>query len=896
MKITHLAALLALAGTTAAMAAPRETTTFTNINSNGLIGNVANAPVENWAVAGTDGGGAYNAQFLSVVGTLADGPATANWSQEQQILVTPPVGQAFIVSMFTGTTFTGTVSGANAAIPVGTITTAGNWTFAFHESFDDGNVTAGTAIGNAVDAIWNTVTFTLDDAAPAIPAVGSAGVTYTNVDSDGSVTVPATTLVWNNANPLPAIPGLLVRGAITGLRSDPALQISNPWSQWRIRVTPPNGAAAIIVAPGATSISTGLVNGRITLPLSVNPVGNWTFDFFEATGTTGSASASTLNVAGGPDAAWNQIGFELVDLTPSGVQPLAITNTGAWVSATNSISAAGAVAWFSFTAPATLTATGFLDLDTVGTSLTPANDTAMALYLATGAVVDSDLDDSTDLLSQLSYGAGNRFRSSNGLNFSGQDGTIVVASTTGISPGGNYFVAVTGGNASSFGTTGFNAVSGAANTGVVTLRGRSLDSGATIEAPPAIVIPLTEGGAWNTSSAVTIANAGIAWFTFTTPAGLTATGAVDVDFTGTSLSPVNDTDAAIYTTLGTIVDSDEDDGTDLLSQFSYGAGARSRTSNGANFLGQDGTSAGGVGNMTAATQYFIGVAGSNLATHTSIFNTTNAGANSGDITARVRVWNASAPTEPATPPATFIERGLVGRRSGETDSTFTFSSVPTDLNTIDWFRFRIISDALAAGPGWLDIDSEGTNPAANVIGGLEDTEIGVYRDSGLLVSSDDDDGSGWRSALSYGQTVPARAAINSAPQTGAVIRNGRDGPLVIGTYWAAVGTNNVVYNAAFFDVVPPTGRSTTNTLARVVNWRTNLAGQCGLSDIAGPGPAAGFDGELTADDIIFFINGFTANNLPVADITGPATPGVPDGELTADDIILFIGRFTAGCV
>jgi len=74
---------------------------------------------------------------------------------------------------------------------------------------------------------------------------------------------------------------------------------------------------------------------------------------------------------------------------------------------------------------------------------------------------------------------------------------------------------------------------------------------------------------------------------------------------------------------------------------------------------------------------------------------------------------------------------------------------------------------------------------------------------------------------------------------------------------------------------------------------------CGPSDIAGPGPVGGFDGELTADDIIFFITNFTSNDLAVADVASPGpTPG-GDGELTADDIILFINRFTqfstSGC-
>jgi hypothetical protein len=70
---------------------------------------------------------------------------------------------------------------------------------------------------------------------------------------------------------------------------------------------------------------------------------------------------------------------------------------------------------------------------------------------------------------------------------------------------------------------------------------------------------------------------------------------------------------------------------------------------------------------------------------------------------------------------------------------------------------------------------------------------------------------------------------------------------------------------------------------------------CGPSDIAGPGPVAGADGEVTADDIIFFISAFTGSNLTVADIAGPGPVVGADGELTADDIILFITRFTTGC-
>jgi len=87
----------------------------------------------------------------------------------------------------------------------------------------------------------------------------------------------------------------------------------------------------------------------------------------------------------------------------------------------------------------------------------------------------------------------------------------------------------------------------------------------------------------------------------------------------------------------------------------------------------------------------------------------------------------------------------------------------------------------------------------------------------------------------------------------------------------------------------------TNACGSVTSNEATLTVRAGASDIAGPGGSVGPDGELTADDIIRFINAFTSNNLSVADITGPATPGTPDGEFTADDIILFINRFTTAC-
>ncbi len=66
-------------------------------------------------------------------------------------------------------------------------------------------------------------------------------------------------------------------------------------------------------------------------------------------------------------------------------------------------------------------------------------------------------------------------------------------------------------------------------------------------------------------------------------------------------------------------------------------------------------------------------------------------------------------------------------------------------------------------------------------------------------------------------------------------------------------------------------------------------------DIASGGDPTRPDGELTADDILAFINAFFANNLAVADFSGPTEAGRADNELTADDIIRFVGRFFSNC-
>jgi hypothetical protein len=117
-------------------------------------------------------------------------------------------------------------------------------------------------------------------------------------------------------------------------------------------------------------------------------------------------------------------------------------------------------------------------------------------------------------------------------------------------------------------------------------------------------------------------------------------------------------------------------------------------------------------------------------------------------------------------------------------------SLPVTLNrSVDlaagetkWFRFSL-STAADAGLGtFLDLDTEGSAPT--------DTELGVYRLDGSLRVSDDDDGDGLRTQISFG--LGGRPAVGTG-----VAYNGRDGTLDVGVYFLAVNQFNAVYGGAF---------------------------------------------------------------------------------------------------
>jgi hypothetical protein len=584
-----------------------------------------------------------------------------------------------------------------------------------------------------------------------------------------------------------------------------------------------------------------------------------------------------------------------------GIAPAATVLTpiggGAWVSAAGSITStdgAGSVAWFAFDVP-TLDSTGSLDIDLLGTALSPVNDASLALYRPGGNFEDLDLNDGPGLLPALTYGWGGRFGSSAGVRFNGRDG--VTGGTIGI-PAGRYYAAVVGGTIApedvSNGWAMYPA-GGSPNTGDVTLRVRMYTSGSpTLERPAPTDLSVQSGASWASASA-SLQATDVAWFRFSTPADLSASGALDIDTVGTDLTPLNDAKLALYDNGGILVKVNNDAGPAQLAQLSFGAGSRRAVGDGEPFLGRDGAinTSGGLWN---ATTYYLAVSGGNDASSGSIFSSIPGptSINTGTVTARVRMWSSNAPSEAPTAPSS-MDMGAVGRSGSGTEATHTRTFAAASRADVQWLTFVTPQDASASG-AYLDIDTEGTDVGGSRgIFTLHDTDIALFSVAGVLIARDDDSGSDFRSQLTFGGSTVRPAIGIPANITPAMNRDGRHGSLPASRYYLAVGTSVMTVGSAQFfvqnlDTTPLSGQ-------RVLNVRTDmLAGPpaCGASDVAGSNQSIGADGQLTADDIIVFLGWYFADDER-ADVAGPNQSTTPDNQLTADDIIVFLTRYFTGC-
>ena len=147
---------------------------------------------------------------------------------------------------------------------------------------------------------------------------------------------------------------------------------------------------------------------------------------------------------------------------------------------------------------------------------------------------------------------------------------------------------------------------------------------------------------------------------------------------------------------------------------------------------------------------------------------------------------------PAPPAATDL--GAVVDLGVDPDLTTTFALAAAQVK---WYKFTIAENAVSPGK-YLDIDTE-----TSVV---TDTEIGLYRANGHMVATDDDDGTDMLSQLTFGDVGPRPAVGNG------LAYNGRDGALVAGTYYLAVGGFNSTFGDGF--AVTSTSTRTGNVTVR----------------------------------------------------------------------------------
>lgn len=141
-------------------------------------------------------------------------------------------------------------------------------------------------------------------------------------------------------------------------------------------------------------------------------------------------------------------------------------------------------------------------------------------------------------------------------------------------------------------------------------------------------------------------------------------------------------------------------------------------------------------------------------------------------------------------PASFTNLGTIDTGIGS--YVYNSGAVTTSAaNPLQWFSFTLAYGGTL--PGFLlDLDTENNANSS----GTMDSQINLFyqNSSGQLIaySADDDDGSGLRSQLSYGNTSPTANGRPYTAAAGGVAYNGRDSAFTMpaGTYFFSLGFYN----------------------------------------------------------------------------------------------------------
>ncbi|HZW07638.1 MAG TPA: GC-type dockerin domain-anchored protein, partial [Phycisphaerales bacterium] len=251
----------------------------------------------------------------------------------------------------------------------------------------------------------------------------------------------------------------------------------------------------------------------------------------------------------------------------------------------------------------------------------------------------------------------------------------------------------------------------------------------------------------------------------------------------------------------------------------------------------------------------------------------------------VRVQRGQKATDPAWPDLStvYTNRPL---------STNVTLASPEELRLV---RFRLPGPVIGAAGDWLDIDASlGNFLSVLPAGTRNDTEIALFDAAGTLIASDDDDGAGYGSALSFGAASPARPPAPVGPL--GLPFDGRDGAnLAAGEYYLAVTAYNATFSNGFdvdHTIVPS---SVSGNVHVTISGQLTPVFQCGAADIGSQGGVEGYDGVLDNNDFVVFIDRFFAND-PRADVGSTGGVHGDDGAWDNNDFVVFIDDFFSGCV
>ncbi len=216
----------------------------------------------------------------------------------------------------------------------------------------------------------------------------------------------------------------------------------------------------------------------------------------------------------------------------------------------------------------------------------------------------------------------------------------------------------------------------------------------------------------------------IRWYRFTiTGASAVENTFLDID---TGFNPDQDTEIGLYHSNGTLIDSDDDSGSDFLSQLTFGAGTRCPLPGGLPFDGFNGD--------LPAGEYYLAVGYHNVNFGGS-FNVSTADLVGGTL--RIN-FNSGVQLPNATPVANLALGALAA--TPEYVNSFTAAVPPAGTY---WLSFNVPDGIDSFSRSFLDIDTEGTD-------GIDTTLLVFNASTGAFLAGDGGGGSGANSQLSWG--------------------------------------------------------------------------------------------------------------------------------------------------